>query len=255
MLNHSTMAGHNKWSKVKHIKGPADAKRSRMFSKMSKEISIAARDGGDPDLNPRLRTAVNAAKSQSMPKDTIERAIKKGTGELGGNQIEEVCYEGYAPGGVAVMVEMATDNKNRSAADVRQIFSKNNGSLGSSNSVTYLFDRKGEIRLPLDAINEEELLENVLDAGAEDVFTDDEDHVVITPHDQLALVAGILRDKNLQVTSQQLIYVPQSTVLVEDRSEASKVLRLFQALEDYDDTVNVSSNFDIPDEIFETVEV
>jgi YebC/PmpR family DNA-binding regulatory protein len=250
------MSGHNKWSKVKHIKARVDAKRGKIFSRLARDIAVAARDGGgDPALNPRLRQAIDSAKSQSVPKENIERAIKKGTGELGGEAIQELTYEGYAPGGIALIIEVASDNSNRSAADIRSIFNKNNGSLGSSNSVTYLFDRKGEIRLPLDAISEEELLENVLDAGAEDVFTDDEDHVVITPHDQLALVAGILRDKNLQVTSQQLVYVPQSTVLVEDRSEASKVLRLFQALEDYDDTVNVSSNFEIPDEIFETVEV
>lgn len=246
------MAGHNKWSKVKHIKARVDAKRGKLFSRLSKEISIAARDGGgDPGMNPRLRQAVDAAKAVSVPKDNIERAIKKGTGELGGEAIQEITYEGYAPGGVALIIEVATDNTNRSAADIRSTFTKNNGSLGSSNSVTYLFDRKGEIRLPLTAATEDQLLELAMDAGAEDVSVDDDEHVVITPHDQLNNAATFLRDKELPVSSQQLVYLPQNTISVEDTSEAKQILRLYEALEEYEDTINVFSNFDIPDSILE----
>jgi YebC/PmpR family DNA-binding regulatory protein len=249
------MAGHNKWSKVKHIKARVDAKRGKVFSRLARDIAVAARDGGgDPDLNPRLRQSIDSAKSQSVPKENIERAIKKGTGELGGEAIQELTYEGYTPGGAALIVEVASDNTNRSAADIRSIFNKNNGSLGSSNSVAYLFDRKGEVRIPLSSVSEDDLLEIVLEAGAEDVFADEDDHVVITPHDQLASVAELVRNKDLEVTSQQLVYVPQTTVRVDDHSEATKILRLFQALEDYDDTVNVSSNFDIPEEVFDTID-
>ncbi|MEM7143960.1 MAG: YebC/PmpR family DNA-binding transcriptional regulator [Verrucomicrobiota bacterium] len=248
------MAGHNKWSKVKHIKARVDAKRGKVFSRLARDIAVAARDGGgDPDLNPRLRQAIDSAKSQSVPKDNIERAIKKGTGELGGEAIQELTYEGYAPGGAAIIAEVASDNTNRAAADIRSIFNKNNGNLGSSNSVAYLFDRKGEIRIPAESATEDEILEHALDAGAEDVFSDEDDHVVLTPHDQLAAVADGLREKNLQISSQQLVYIPQTTVRVDDKSDAAGIIRLINALEDYEDTVNVSSNFETSEEILETV--
>ena len=247
------MSGHSKWSTIKRSKGALDAKRGKIFSKLSHEVAVAAREGGgDPDMNPRLRQAIASAKAQNMPKDKIEYAVKKGSGELGGAAIEDATYEGFAPGGVAMLVEVGTDNKNRSAADIRQIFSKNNGNLGNSGSVAYLFDRRGEIQLPLATATEDELLEIALDSGADDVTTEETHHLIHTSPDQLASVANALRDKGLEVNSQQLIYQPQTPVTIDDASIASQVIRLFEALEDYDDTLNVFSNFDIPDNILET---
>jgi len=251
------MAGHNKWSKVKHIKAREDAKKGKMFSKLSKEISIAARDGGgDPGMNPRLRAAIDAAKSNSMPKENIERAVKKGTGELGGDAIEEVTYEGYAPGGIAVLVEVSTDNKNRSAADIRSLFNKGNGNLGSSGSVAYLFQRKGEIRVPGAEASEEEMLEKALEAGADDVEWDEDEreHVVRSAPEDLMKVAQRLRDEGgVAARSQELVYLPDTTITIEDPSLATQVLRLYEALDDYDDTLNVFSNFEIAEGILDQV--
>ena len=250
------MSGHNKWSKVKHIKGAADAKRSKLFSKLAKEISVAARDGGgDADLNARLRQAVTNAKKQSLPGETIERAIKKGTGEIEGAAYEEACYEGFGAGGVAMIVDVITDNTNRVFADLRTIFNKNNGSIGNSGSVAYLFDRKGEIKLPHGDDDDETLLEKALEAGAEDMASDGEGHVVITRHDQLAAVASALLQAGIDIDSQQLVYMPQSVQEITDVSVARQVVRLFSTLEDYDDTQNVYSNFDIPDELMEQIEL
>ena len=246
------MAGHNKWSKVKHIKARVDAKKGKVFSRFSKEISIAARDGGgDPSMNPRLRTAIDGAKSASMPKDNIDRAIKKGTGELGGNAIEEITYEGFSPGGVALIVEVCTDNKNRSAADVRLIFNKRGGSMGTAGSVSYQFQRCGEIRIGLEDVSEEELLEKALEAGANDVSADEDDHLIFTAAEDLNTVASKLRDHGLNLNSQNLVYLPETTVPINDPKEAAKVLRLYEALDEYDDTLNVFANFEIPDEVIE----
>ena len=250
------MSGHNKWSKVKHIKGAADAKRSKLFSKLAKEIAVSARDGGgDPDLNARLRQAVTNAKKQSLPGDTIERAIKKGTGEIEGVAYEEACYEGFGAGGIAMIVEVITDNTNRAVADLRNIFNKNNGNMGSPGSVSYMFERKGEIKLPHSAGGEETLLEMALGAGAEDMASDGDGHVVITAHDQLAVVASALLQAEADIDSQQLVYMPQSVTEITDVAVARQVLRLFSALDDYDDTQNVFANFDISDEIMEQVEL
>lgn len=250
------MSGHNKWSKIKHTKGPLDAKRGKLFSKLSHEITIAAKEGGgDADVNPRLRQAINSAKAQNMPKDNIEKAIKKGTGELEGASIEEATYEGFAPGGVAMLVEVATDNKNRAAADVRQIFNRNNGTFGNSGSVSHLFERRGEIRLPLGAASEDQMLEIALEAGAEDVSSDGDEHVILTSPDQLFSVGSVLRDKKLEITSHQLVFLPQTTIEVTDASLASQILRLYEALEEYEDTLNVFANFDIPDHILEATSV
>lgn len=250
------MAGHNKWSKVKHIKGAADAKRSKLFSKLAKEITVAARDGGgDPDLNARLRQAVTNAKKQSLPGDTIDRAIKKGTGEIEGVAYEEACYEGFGAGGVAIIVEVITDNTNRVFADLRTIFNKNNGSIGNSGSVSYLFERKGEIKLPNNVDDEESLLEKAMNAGALDMASDSEGHVVITLHDQLGEVASSLSQAGVEVESQQLIYMPQNVQEITDVAVARQVMRLFSALEDYDDTQNVFANFDIADELMEQIEL
>lgn len=248
------MAGHNKWSKVKHIKGAVDAKRGRIFSKLSHEIAIATKEGGkDPDLNPRLRHAIAAAKSQNMPSDNIERALKKGAGELEGVSYDEITYEGYAPGGVAMLIETATDNKNRTAASMRHLFNKHNGSLGNSGSVAYLFDRRGEIQVPVSEASEEKILEVALEASAEDTSVDGDVHVLLTAHDSLATVAEKVRQAGLDVTSQKLIYVPQTSINISDVDLATQVIRLFEALDDEDDTINVFSNFDIADEVMEQI--
>ena len=250
------MAGHNKWSKVKHIKGAADAKRSKLFSKLAKEITVAARDGGgDPDLNARLRQAVTNAKKQSLPGDTIERAIKKGTGEIEGASYEEACYEGFGAGGIALIVEVITDNKNRSFADLRTLFSKNNGNLGGPGSVSHMFDRKGEIKLSEESSDEEEVMLLAIEAGAEDVVNDDELYYVITANDKLSMVANAISSSGAQIESQKLIYVPKTTESVRDLSTARQVLRLFAALDDYDDTQNVYGNFDITEHLMEKIEI
>jgi YebC/PmpR family DNA-binding regulatory protein len=246
------MAGHSKWSKVKHIKGVVDVKRGRVFSKLSREIIMAAKaGGGDPRLNARLRTALDAARAQNMPNDTIDRAIKKGTGELGGEAPSEITYEGYAPGGVAMMVECVTDNKNRTSADLRSVFTRNHGSLGTPGSVAHLFARKGEIRLPLTAATEDAVLDAALEAGADDVSRDDEDHIVLTAPDQLFAVGDALRTRQLPPASQKLIQIPLTTIPVADRSTAQQVVRLYEALDELDDVQNVHANFDIPDELLE----
>jgi len=248
------MAGHSKWSKVKHIKGALDAKRGMLFSKLSKEITVAARlGGGNPDLNHRLRAAVDSARAQSMPGDTIDRAIKKGTGELGTGTVEEATYEGYAPGGIAILVETATDNKNRTAADMRSIFSKNNGSLGVPGSVAYLFHRKGRITIPAAAGTEDAVLEIVLEAGAEDLATDEDFHTVTTPPDKLYAVAAALKAAGISPESQSLTYLPENVVAVTDAAIARQVLRLCDALEENDDVLKVHSNFDIPEEVLESL--
>ena len=250
------MSGHNKWSKVKHIKGAADAKRSKLFSKLAKEITVAARDGGgDPDLNARLRQAVTNAKKQSLPGDTIERAIKKGTGEIEGMSYEEACYEGFGAGGIALIVEVITDNKNRSFADLRTLFSKNNGNLGEPNSVSHMFDRKGEIKLSEESSDEEKVMLLAIEAGAEDVVNDDELYYVITANDKLSMVANAISASGAQIESQKLIYVPKTTESVRDLSTARQVLRLFAAIDDYDDTQNVYGNFDITEHLMEKIEI
>jgi YebC/PmpR family DNA-binding regulatory protein len=245
------MAGHSKWSKVKHIKAVVDVRRGKLFSKLAKEITVATKmGGGDPSGNPRLRAAVAAARAQSMPGDNIDRAIKRGTGDLGpGTTIEELTYEGYAPGGVAILVEVATDNKNRAAADLRLIFSKNHGNLASSGSVAYLFKRRGQITIPRASIDEDKLLELALDAGAEDVSADDEHHIVTTAHDRLYAVADALRQSGVTVDSQRLTFIPDTTIQLTDETLAQQVLRLCDALEDNDDVQHVYANFDVAEEL------
>lgn len=247
------MAGHNKWSKVKRIKGALDAKRGKIFSKLAKEIAVATKLGGsDPGSNVRLRSAVLSARAQNMPNDNIERAIKRGSGDSGEAVLEEVNYEGYAPGGVAVLIEAATDNRNRTAADVRLIFSKHGGHLGGAGSVAYLFQRKGEVSVPEEAVDSERLLEVVLEAGADDLVSEPgHPHIITTAPDHLAAVAEGLRAASIAVTSQKLIFVPQTTVTVDDESAALKTLHLHDALDDNDDVLNVYSNFDMPAGMFE----
>jgi len=245
------MSGHSKWSKIKRTKGASDVKRGALFSKLAKEITIAAKlGGGDPGGNVRLRSAILSARAQSMPGDNIERAIKRGTGEGEEAQhYDEIVYEGYAPGGVAVLVEAATDNKNRTAAEVRRIFSKHHGNLGTSGSVSYMFHKKGQITLRREAIREERAFELALEAGAEELTTEEEQYVMTTAHDQLYAVAEALKHAGLTTSGQKFTFIPDTTVLVVDEATALQVLRLCESLEDDDDVQNVYSNLDISDEL------
>ncbi len=247
------MAGHNKWSKIKRLKGALDAKRGKVFSRLAKEITVATKLGGsDPGANVRLRSAILSARTQNMPNDNIDRAIKRGSGESGETTLEEVMYEGYASDGVALLIEAATDNRNRTAADVRLIFSKHDGHLGGAGSVAYLFQRKGEITVPEEAANADHLLEIVLEAGADDLASEAEHpHIITTAPDHLATVAEALRAASLPITSQKLIFVPQTLVTIQQEGTASKILRLHDALEDNEDVLNVYSNFDLPNGVLE----
>ena len=250
LITPATMAGHNKWSKVKHIKERVDAKKGKVFSKISREVTMAARLGGrDPELNPRLRTALLAARAANMPNDNIDRAIRKGLGELEGAIPEEITYEGYGPGGVAMLVECVTDNKNRSSADVRSAFNKGGGTMGSAGSVAHLFLRVGEIRLPVEAAGEDEVMEVALEAGADDIQTDEGEHLVVTAPDKLYAVAGQLRASGWQATSIRLNYQPSVAAPVTDVAVARQILKLLDSLDDLDDAQNVYANFEFSDEV------
>lgn len=245
------MAGHSKWSKVKRFKGAIDAKRGQIFSKLSKEISIAAKTGGgDPNGNARLRSAIQAARDQSMPNDNIERAIKRGTGEgAEAHNFDEIVYEGYGPGGVAIIVDAATDNRNRTAAEIRSIFTKNHGNLASSGSVSYMFHKKGLITVPRASIGEDQLLEVALEAGAQELTNEDDQYVITTAHDQLYAVADALKQAGVTGDAQKFTFIPDTTVSIADENVAKQVLQLCDALEDDDDVQNVYSNIEIPDEL------
>jgi YebC/PmpR family DNA-binding regulatory protein len=245
------MSGHSKWSTIKRKKGAADAKRGKIFTKILKEITIAARSGGDPESNPRLRTAVLAAKAENVPKDNIERAIKKGTGELsGGNAIEEITYEGYGPGGVAVLVEVMTDNKNRTVAEIRHIFSKFGGNLAETGSVSWIFKKKGSILIDKKGIDEDRLMEAALEAGADDVREEEEEYEVITEPGAFEEVRQGLEKAGYKFLNAQIGMIPQNTVNL-DEAKAEQMLRLMERMEDNDDVQEVYANFDIPDEIME----
>jgi YebC/PmpR family DNA-binding regulatory protein len=248
------VSGHSKWSTIKRKKGAADAKRGKIFTRLIKEISVAARiGGGDPDANPRLRTAIVSAKTENMPKDNIERAIKKGTGELEGAVYEEISYEGYGPGGVAVLVECLTDNKNRSVADVRYFFSKSGGNLGESGCVSWMFSKKGTILIDKESISEEDLLGMALDGGAEDVVEEDTVYQVLSAPDDFETVRESLESSGVEFVEAAVAMVPQTTVEITDEKTAKQVLKLLENLEDNDDVQNVYANFDIPEEIMETI--
>ena len=248
------MSGHSKWHSIRHKKGATDAKRGKIFSKLIKEIIVAARlGGGDPAGNPRLRTAVAAAKAENMPKDNIERAIKRGTGELDGLNYEETIYEGYGPGGVAVLVEVMTDNRNRAAADVRYIFSKRGGSLGEAGCVAWMFDKKGLIVFEQDQVSEDEILEVALDAGADDVVTTEDQFEVHTDLAAFESVKQAFDDQGLRYTMAEVTMVPQNTVKLDDESQAVQILKLMEAIEDSDDVQKVYANFDIPADVLERI--
>jgi YebC/PmpR family DNA-binding regulatory protein len=247
------MSGHSKWSSIKHKKGAADAKRGKLFSKLSRAIIVAAREGGpDPDGNATLATAIQKARDNSMPKDNIERAIARGAGTASdGDAYEHVTYEGYGPSGVALFVEALTDNRNRTASDVRHIFTKNDGSLGESGSVAWLFERKGVV-LVADSVDEEELTFAAADGGAEDVVREGSSFEVISSPDDLQTVRAALEGAGISYESADLTMLPKTTVSVEDESAAKKLLRLMDALEENDDVQDVYANFDIPERILET---
>jgi YebC/PmpR family DNA-binding regulatory protein len=241
------MSGHSRWSKVKNYKGAIDAKRGKIFSKLSKEISVAAKaGGGDPHFNPRLRQAIATARGESMPVDNIDRAVKKGTGELEGAAYEEMTYEGYGPGGVAILLEAATDNKNRSAAEIRAIFTKNNGHLAGSGSVAWMFHRKGVITITAPGVSEDDVILAALDAGAEDVRSHEEIIEVVTPPDnKLDAVAKALEHAKIPIASAKLSYIPGNLAPVTDPHVAEQVLALLEALDDHDDVQTVHANLDM----------
>ena len=243
------MAGHSKWANIKHRKGAQDAKRGKIFTKLLKEVTIAARSGSDPASNFRLRMAIDKAKNENVPKDTIERAIKKGAGELEGEAYEEGTFEGYGPGGVAILVEFMTDNRTRTVADVRHIFSKHNGNLGVTGSVSFLFDRKGVISFAADQ-NYDAIFEAALEAGAEDVRNDDGSIEVLTSPDDFIDVREALESKELTWETAEVTMLPQTMVNLEGK-QAEQMLKLMEKLEDYDDVQNVYANFDISDEDLE----
>jgi len=244
------MSGHSKWSTIKRKKGAADQKRGAIFGKLSRAITIAAREGGgDPEMNPALGLAVQKAREANMPNDNIQRAIDKGTGAGADTEtIERVTYEGYAPGGVAVLVEVLTDNRNRTASDVRYIFSKNGGKLGTSGSVAYLFERKGVILIPKDGVDEDELIELALEAGAEDVEPMESDYRVVTAPEDFVAVRDSLREAGITFENAEITMQPQNSVDL-DAATARQTLRLIDALEENDDVQEVHANFDISEEV------
>lgn len=249
------MSGHSKWATTKRHKAAVDAKRGKLFSVISKEISIAAKEGGGaPDMNPRLRTALLKAKGANMPSENIDRAIKKGTGELPGVSYEEIVYEGYAAGGVGLIVETTTDNKNRTASEIRSLLSKNGGNLAGSGSVSFQFEHVGQFLIAREKISEEELMEATLEAGAEDLKTASDHYEVLCPIPAYYAVSQALEQKGVEPDSGELAYVPNNTIPVTDVATARQVLRLIDLLEDQEDVKNVHSNFEMEDSLMESAQ-
>jgi len=244
------MSGHSKWSTIKRAKAATDDKRGRLWSKVARRIMMAAKDGGgDPDMNLPLRYAIDDARSANMPKDNIAKAIKKGTGELGGQNYEQVVYEGYGPSGVAFIVDCLTDNRNRTAPELRKIFERGNGQLGSTNCVAWMFESKGTFLIASDATDEDALMEIVLEAGADDVITDDNGFEVSCEVAVFSMVKQALADNEIVTLSAEIAMVPSTTISVDDASLARKLLTLMDAFEDHDDVQKVFANFDIPEDI------
>ena len=247
------MSGHSKWSTIKHKKGAADAKRGKIFTRILKEMTVAARmGGGDPAMNPRLRAAVAEAKANNMPKDNIERAIKRGTGEIEGVSYEEITYEGYGPGGVALIVEAMTDNSNRTTPEIRHMFEKHGGNLGTPGSVRFQFERKGYFAVDKKAVDEDRLMEIALEAGADDLLTDDPDayEIYVSP-ENFEAVRQALEKNNVPTIEAKLGQIPANYVKL-DEAKAKQMMRLLEMLDDHDDVQNVWSNFDVPQEFMET---
>src|SRR3990167_593973 len=243
------MSGHSKWANIKHRKAAVDAKRGKAFTKLIRELTVAAKHGGgEPESNPRLRTAIAAAKNQNMANDTIDRAIKRGTGEMGGEEYHELAYEGYGPGGSAVLVKTLTDNKNRTVSDIRRIFTKFGGSLGESGCVSWMFHMKGRIAFEKSKVDEDKVFEIALDAGADDVTTEESELVVITPPEAFEAVKSAIQDAGLGYENAEVTMIPQNSIKIEGR-EAENMIRLMEALEDSDDVQNVYSNFDVSEDL------
>lgn len=242
------MSGHSKWHTIKHKKGALDAKRGKIFTKLIKEITIATRSGGSGDINTnaRLRKAVSDAKSNNMPNDTIDKAIKRGTGELEGVSYDEITYEGYGPGGVAVLVNTTTDNRNRTVAEIRHAFSKNGGNMGEANSVSWMFNKKGQIIIDATLKGEDDMLEIALEAGAEDMTSDGETHQILTAPEDFHAVLDAIKAKGIEPMSAELAMIPQNTIKLEG-ADAARMLKLYEALDDHDDTQSVYANFEIDD--------
>jgi YebC/PmpR family DNA-binding regulatory protein len=239
------MSGHSKWHSIKHKKGALDAKRGKLFTKFIKEITVAARSGGgDPDANARLRKAISDAKAGNMPNDTIDRAVRRGTGEEEGVHYEEITYEGYGPGGVALLIQSMTDNRNRTVAEIRHIFSKNGGNLGESGSVGWMFDKKGYIVVDKAAKSEEELFELAIDAGADDLRDDEDTFEILTSPDAFEGVLAAVKGAGIEPQAAEVEMVPQNYIRLEG-ADARQMLKLMEALEDHDDVQKVSANFDI----------
>jgi YebC/PmpR family DNA-binding regulatory protein len=246
------MSGHSKWHSIKHKKGALDAKRGKLFTKLIKELTIAARTGGsgDPNQNPRLRKAVNDSKAANMPNDTIDRAIKRGTGELEGANYEEITYEGYGPGGVAVMVSATTDNRNRTVSELRHLFSKNSGNLGESGSVAWMFNKKGQIIIDAASKSEDEMMEIALEAGAEDMRNDGESYEVLTAPEDFHSVLDAIKSKGVEPISSEIAMIPQNTIKL-DGGQATQMLKLYDALDDQEDVQSVYANFEIDDAVLQ----
>jgi YebC/PmpR family DNA-binding regulatory protein len=238
------MSGHSKWATIKHKKAATDAKRGKAFTRLIKEIMIAARNGGDPDGNPRLRTAIIAAKAVSMPSDNIKRAIMRGTGELEGGQIDEILFEGYGPGGAAVLVNVATDNRNRTVSEIRHLFSKNGGNLGEQGSVSWMFERKSQIMVDAEKASEDQLMGIVLDAGADDIRDEGGAWSVLSPPEAHEAVLGALEKAGIPTESAEIAMVPKNTVKLEGKN-ANAMLKLYDALEEHDDVQNVYGNYEV----------
>lgn len=249
------MAGHSKWANIKHRKGKQDAKRGKIFTRIAKEITIAARDGGsEPDSNPRLRLAIQSARAVNMPSDNINRAIKKGTGELDGQNYEEITYEGYAPFGVAVVIETVTDNRVRTVAEVRAVFNKQGGNMGETNSVMWNFNRMGVFTINTNGKSEDELFETVIEAGAEDLEYDEESSRIICPMEAFNTVNTYLNENKFEITEGKLEYIASNTTPITSEDDARKIMKFIDAMEDLDDVQNVYANFDISDEIMEKLD-
>jgi YebC/PmpR family DNA-binding regulatory protein len=248
------MSGHSKWHSIKHKKMAMDARKGKIFTKIIREIMVAAKTGGpNPETNSRLRLAIDKAKSVNMPNENIQRAIKKGTGEEGGVNYEQVTYEGYGPGGVAIFVEVLTDNKNRSASEIRSIFSRHNGNLAGAGSVSWIFERKGLISVKKENVEEDKLMSIILDAGAEDMKVEKDTYDVITSPENFENVKKVIEMNKIPIENASITYIPKSTVSLEGK-EAEQLLRLLDELEESEDVQNVYANFDISDEILEKIE-
>jgi YebC/PmpR family DNA-binding regulatory protein len=246
------MSGHSKWAKIKRKKMGADAARGNLFTKLIREIQIAAKHGGDPDMNPRLRSAIDTAKALNMPNDNIDRAIKRGTGQLEGGTLEEVTYEGYGPNGVAILIDAVTDNRNRTTSEIKHILSRHNGTLGGQGSVAWQFVARGLISIDAKKYDEDTVISLALDGGATDVKNDGETYQIITPPENHTKIKELLKTNKIETLSSELSKVPQNTVPISEK-DAEKILRLFEALDELEDVQHVYGNFDIPDSVMEKI--